>query len=50
MWEERHAYRQTDGGLDSKIISKLILQKNLAQNRYKRGAVLDTFSDHVSNY
>jgi hypothetical protein len=57
--EERSAYRllvgETDGGhiedqgLDSKIILKLMLQKNLAQNRYKRRAVLNTFIDHVSN-
>ena len=32
-----------DKGLDSKIILKLMLQKTLAQNRYKRRAVLDVY-------
>jgi hypothetical protein len=38
-----------DPGLDSKIILGLTLQK-MAQTKHKRRAVLDTFSDYVSNY
>ena len=39
-----------DPGLDSKIILKPMVQRDVAQTRHTRRAVLDTSTDHVSNY